>query len=89
MFIVTAMSNWNVCDKLKQRCNVRKKNSNAKSKENDQRVRIQPIIWQKIISTISNQIVTVDGVMIETKCLVVSSNLADVQKENINNFVKI
>ena len=83
------MSNWNVCDKLKQRCNVRKKNSNAKSKENDQRVRIQPIIWQKIISTISNQIVTVDGVMIETKCLVVSSNLADVQKENINNFVKI
>ena len=66
-----------------------KKNSNAKSKENDQRVRIQPIIWQKIISTISNQIPTVDGVMIETKCLVVSSNLADVQKENINNFVKI
>ena len=66
-----------------------KKNSKEKSKENDQRVRIQPIIWQKIISTISNQIVTVDGVMIETKCLVVSSNLADVQKENINNFVKI
>ena len=82
------MSNWNVCDGLKQRCNERKKNSNAKSKENDQRVRMQPIICQKIISTISNQIPTVDGVMIETKCLVVSSNLADVQKANVNIFVK-